>query len=87
MKTIIRRLCRLEEKVATHEIGGPSWVDVLRERRRRRFEASGMPYEERAPGPRLYEHGRRPTWAEILRSARARRGAESQCAERVEQGQ
>src|ERR1019366_9298998 len=43
--------------------------------------------EERAPGPRLYEHGRRPTWAEILRSARARRGAESQCAERVEQGQ
>jgi hypothetical protein len=85
MKTIIRRLCRLEEKVATHEIGGPSWVDVLRERRRRRFEASGMPYEERAPEPLLYEHGKQVTWAEILRSARARRHAESLRADRVEQ--
>ena len=85
MKTIMRRLCRLEEKVATHEIGGPSPAEVLRERRRRRFEASGLPYEERAPDPTLYEHGRRPTCAEILRGAHARRHAESVRAERAEQ--
>jgi hypothetical protein len=85
MKTIIRRLCRLEENVATHEIGGPSWVDVLRERRRRRLEANGLPYVERPQEPLVFEHGKRPTCAEVLRAARARRHAESLRAERVEQ--
>ncbi len=84
MKTIIRRLCRLEENVATHEIGGPSWVDVLRERRRR-AEASGLPYVERPREPLVFEHGRRPTCAEVLRAARARRHTASLGAERVEQ--
>ncbi len=85
MKTIIRRLCRLEEKVAAYEIEGPSWVDVLRERRRRRAEANGLPYVERPLEPLVFEHGRRPTCAEVLRAARARRHAESLRAERVEQ--
>ena len=73
MKTIIRRLRKLEEKVANHEIGCPSWVDVLRERRRRRLEAAGLPYEE---PPKLYENGKIPTWADVLRSHRAHRCAE-----------
>src|SRR5260370_39073606 len=85
MKAIITRLCRLEEKVATHEIGGPSWVDVLRERRRRRLEANGLPYVERPREPLVFAHGRRPTCAEVLRAARARRQAESRRTERVEQ--
>jgi hypothetical protein len=38
---------------------------------------SGLPYEERVPDPQLYEHGRCPTWAEVLRSARARRCADA----------
>jgi hypothetical protein len=78
MKTIIRRLRQLEEKAANQEIGGPNPVDVLRERRRRRAEASGVPYEEPMRDPKLYENGRRPTWAEVLRSHRARRCAEAQ---------
>jgi hypothetical protein len=73
MKTIIRRLQKLEEKVANHEIGGPSCADILRERRRRRLEAMGLPYEEPSHDPKLYENGNRPTWADVLRSHRARR--------------
>jgi hypothetical protein len=85
MKAIITRLRRLEERVANHETGGPSWVDVLRERRRRRLEASGLAYEEPAREPLVFEHGRRPTCAEVLRAARARRHTASLGAERVEQ--
>jgi hypothetical protein len=85
MKTIMRRLCRLEERVATHESCGPSPVEVLRERRRRRFAASGLTYVERPREPLVFEHGRPPTCAEVLRVARARRHAESLGAERVEQ--
>ena len=75
MKAIIRRLRLLENRVDSHEIGGPSWAEVLRERRRRRFEASGLPYEERAHGLLLGEHGRPQSWAEVLRGARARRSS------------
>ena len=71
--------------MANHETGGPSWVDVLRERRRRRLEVSGLPYEEPAWEPLVFEHGRRPTCAEVLRAARARRHADTLRAERVEQ--
>src|SRR5258708_240081 len=85
MKAIITRLRRLEERVANHQTGGPSRVDVLRERRRRRLEASGLPYVERPREPLVFEHGRCATCAEVLRAARARRHAESLRAERVEQ--
>ncbi|SRR5260370_42069985 len=78
MKTIARRLRLLENRVASHEIGGPSPAEVLRERRRRRLEASGLPYEERALEPLPFELGRRPTCAEVLRSARARRCADAE---------
>ena len=73
MKFINKRICLLEKRVANHEIGGPSAVEILRERRRRRAEASGLPYVERPLDPALFADGRRPTWAEVLRSARARR--------------
>jgi hypothetical protein len=76
MKLITRRIRLLKNRVASHEIGGPSPVEVLRERRRRRLEASGLPYEEPALDPLLIANGRRPTYAEILRSVRARRRAE-----------
>ena len=77
MRTIVRRLCQLEEKV-NREIAVAGWVEVLRERRRRRFEASGLQYQEPVRDPKFYENGRRPTWAEVLRSHRARRCAEAQ---------
>ena len=54
-------------------------------RRRRRLEGSGLPYEEPAREPLVFEHGRRPTCAEVLRAARARRHAESLRAGGVEQ--
>jgi hypothetical protein len=73
MKLITKRLCRLEKRVANHEIGKPSAAEILRERRRRRAQVSGLPYGEHQPDPALYADGRRPTWAEILRSARALR--------------
>ena len=85
MKLITKRLCRLESRVVSREFQGPSAVEILRERRRRCSEASGLPYVERPLDPALYANGRPPTWAEVLRSARARRHAESLRAEKVEQ--
>jgi hypothetical protein len=83
MKLITKRISRLENRVASREFQGPSWGEVLRERLRRRL---GPAYQEPPPlDPALYANGRRPTWAEVLRSARARRHAESVPAERVEQ--
>src|SRR5260370_1455178 len=73
MKAIITRLRRLEERVANHETGGPSWVDVLRERRRRRLEASGLPYGEPAREPLGFGDGGRTNRPECLLAARARR--------------
>ena len=78
MKTIIRRLQLLEGKVANHEIGGPSWADILRERRRRRAEADGVPYVEPVRDPIPLVNGRSPTWAEVLRYRRSQRTAEAQ---------
>ena len=46
MKAIIRRLCRLEEVRVVREQEGPSPVELMRERRRRRAEADGEPFEE-----------------------------------------
>ena len=77
MKIIDRRIRKLKETVANHEIGGPSPAEVVRERRRRRLEASGLPFEERPPAPLLHAHRRRPTIAEVMRSARTRRLAEA----------
>jgi hypothetical protein len=78
VKPIFKRLQVLEEKVANHELGGPSGIDILRERRRRRAEANGVPYVEPPRDPKLNENGRSLGWAEILRNARTRRCAEAQ---------
>jgi hypothetical protein len=76
MKHITRRICRLEMRVANHEIGGPSAAEILRERRRRRL---GPIYQEPpAQNPVRYANGRQPTCAEVLRSARARRRANAE---------
>jgi hypothetical protein len=83
MKMMARRLRLLEIKVSKHEIGVRSWADVLRERRRRRL---GSAYKEPPPPlPALFVNGRQPTWAETLRSARARRCAETK-SQRAEPG-
>ena len=48
MKAIIRRLRRLEEvRVVREHEEGPNVVELIRERRRRRAEANGAPFEER----------------------------------------
>src|SRR5260370_8021475 len=60
MKLITRRIRLLENRVASHEIGRPSPVEVLRERRRRRLEANGLPYVER---------GREPLVPDVCRGA------------------
>ena len=59
MRAITNRICRLEAHLAPHE-GLESWrlANVLYERRRRRVEAAGEPFdgpppERRTPGPRL----------------------------------
>ena len=78
MKTIVRRLRKLEEKAASRAFIVAGWVSVLRERRRRRAEAAGVAYVEpvRVPiDPALFAKGRWPSWAEVLRSHRARRHA------------
>jgi hypothetical protein len=85
MKAVIRRLCRLEERVAPPEVVEPSSVAVMRERQRRRAEAEGIPYVEPVREPLVLANGRYPTWAEVMRAHRARRCAESQRAETEEQ--
>ena len=58
MRTIIRRVARLEDKIAPQEVGEEEkrimrLAAELRERRRRRLEAMGLPFEE-APLPRNF---------------------------------
>jgi hypothetical protein len=81
VKALLRRICRLEENVASSNFSGPSWVDVLFERQRRRREASGLPPEHLPLEPLLDERGRPRTWAAVLSSCQARRCAESQRAQ------
>lgn len=85
MRAVIRRLRRLEERLTpAADYESPAWMEILRERRQRRADASGLPYEEFRREPILDEHGRRPaTWAEVLRLHRARRCAEVQRAEKA----
>jgi hypothetical protein len=79
VKALITRLRRLEERVASSNFNGPSWVDVLFERQRRRREASGLPPEPlELP---FDERGRPRTWADVLASCQARRCAESKRAQ------
>ena len=89
MKTIIRRLRRLEEMAGGPDFGGPSPAEILWERRQRRLEAEGLPFEKRPPGSFRYAHDSGLLDAEVLRKARARRWAEAELrrAENLEQPQ
>ena len=70
MKAIDRRLRRLEESFAPEENEqGESLADLIRERRRRRLEASGEPLEDR-PCEVIYDEDRPLSVADILRSGR-----------------
>ena len=67
MKTILRRLDRLENARASLD-HGPSMADLIRARRRRRLEASGQPDEDLPP---VDYAGCRTIAARILRAREA----------------
>jgi hypothetical protein len=71
MRTIIRRLRRLEERfVPPVDEEGQRLAELLRERRRRRLEASGQPFEE-GPPARLTDDRNSPlAVSEILQAGR-----------------
>jgi hypothetical protein len=73
MKALKRRIRRLEQRLAPQPASkGPSAVDILRERRRRRLEAAGQLIEEPAPAQLTRGAGRPRSVVEILRQARNR---------------
>jgi hypothetical protein len=75
MRTISRRLRRLEERFTpqeNEEVG--RLVALLRERRQRRAEASGEPFELR-PCEVIHDQDRYLSVADILRSGRQRTAA------------
>jgi hypothetical protein len=80
MSAILQRLHRVEEKLAAR----PSEQDqrdaedaeLIRESRRRRLEAEGLPFHEPPPLPSEYD-GRRLSIAEALRAAREQRMMEA----------
>jgi hypothetical protein len=74
MRTIVRRLRRLEGRFAPHvDDEGRTLADVIRERRRRRLEASGQPpFEEGPPVPLTDDRGRPLLVGEILIAGRNR---------------
>jgi hypothetical protein len=76
MKAVIRRLAQLEERsIPKVDRRMQELADLLRERRRRRLEASGLPVEEdvQRDGPAVA--GRCLSFAETLRLRRQRRSA------------
>ena len=76
MKAIIRRLCRLEEVRVVREQEGPSPVELMRERRRRRAEADGEPFEEWPDEELTYDPN--VSVADILRKVWFRRAAQNE---------
>ena len=73
MKAIITRLRRLEEVRVVREQEGPSPVELMRERRRRRAEADGEPFEEWPDEELTYDPN--VSVADILRKVWYRRAA------------
>ena len=76
MKAIDGRLRRLEERFAP-EVREEDFrlVKLLRERRRRRLEASGEPFELRPCEPFTDDQNRLLSVADVLRSGRRRTAA------------
>jgi hypothetical protein len=78
MKAIIRRLRRLEEdRVVRKRDEGPNLAEVIRERRRRRAEACGEPFEVR-PCKVIYDQDWPISVADVLRSGRRRVAASTE---------
>jgi hypothetical protein len=72
MKAIDRRLRRLQERFAPQENEEVrSLVTLLRERRRRRLEASGEPFEMR-PCKVVHDQNRPLSVADVLKMGRRR---------------
>ena len=76
MKAVIRRLHQLERRLAPQTVAesplSQSLAAVIRERRRRRCEASGEPFEEMPPLCVPLTPGKRLSIAETLRRGRLR---------------
>jgi hypothetical protein len=77
MKAIFKRLCRLEDRVAGPGFQGPSPAEVLLERRRRRLEAGGLPFELPPPGRLVHARGNSLRIADVLRNRRTLRFTEA----------
>jgi hypothetical protein len=72
MRTISRRLRRLEDSFAPPENEqGESLAELIRARRRRRAEVSGEPFEVR-PCEVIHDQDRQLSVSDILRSGRRR---------------
>ena len=71
MKAILTRIRRMEQRfVPTEDTESQGLAHVIRERRRRRCEANGEPFEEMPPVPMPFTPGRRLSVAETLRMRR-----------------
>jgi hypothetical protein len=76
MKAILRRLNRIEQsrapKPTAQDRRMAEIADLIRERRRQRLEAAGLPFQEPPPLPPDY-HGRRLSIAETIHARREER--------------
>jgi hypothetical protein len=76
MKAILRRLDRIEQSFAPKPTAQDRHMaelaDLIRERRRRRLETAGLPFQEPPPLPADY-YGRRLSIAETIRARREQR--------------
>jgi hypothetical protein len=76
MKAILRRLDRIEQSLAPKpSVQGRRMAEIadqIRERRRQRLQAAGLPFQEPPPLPPDYE-GQRLSIAEIIRARREQR--------------
>ena len=73
VKALVTRIRRLEQRNVTAEDNKSQLLaNLIRERRRRRLEASGERFEELPESPMRVAPGRRLSYAETLRHARQR---------------
>ena len=76
MNAILRRLDRIEQSLAPKATAQDRRMaevaDLIRERRRQRLQAAGLPFREPRPLPADY-HGRRVSIAETIRARREER--------------
>jgi hypothetical protein len=80
MKAVARRILRLESALTPQVdvaacLQAWDWATILYQRRRRRAEANGLPFDQLPPERNNYvqQAGSPLTYAEVLRDARSRR--------------